>query len=871
MNSVIAWLIAGLVGFAVIFLSFWNRRLRRAIAQYRQTEADLRSSEARFNRLLENLHGTVYCCALDQHWTMEFLSDGIEMLSGYPAHDFIDNQVRSYASLIHPDDQALVDRCIQEAVTAHRSYALEYRIRHADGETRWICEKGRAIPDEPGDIIHLAGTFLDITERKCLQAALERKRALYNALFETNNAIKLLIDPADGRILDANSAASAFYGYSREQLLRLHISQINTLSQAEIATEMAQARIRNKHYFVSPHRLANDEIRTVEVYSSPVELDGRQLLFSIIHDITDRQRTEQALQAHQQQLEWLTHYDSLTALPNRVLLADRMQVALAQANRARSLLAVCYLDLDGFKPINEALGHEVGDGLLIEVAHRLQNALRGGDTVARLGGDEFVLLLTDFDTVESCEHALARLLRTLSAPYIIVEQKIILSASIGVTLYPLDAGDPDELVRHADQAMYVAKQQGRNCYRMFDSEHDRRARLHRETLERIEQALHQQEFRLYYQPKVDMRRGIVIGAEALIRWQHPERGLAMPGDFLPAIETNNDLTVALGHWVLADALRQIAAWQQQGLTLPVSVNIAARHLLHSDFVNRLITLLKAHPTVDPARLELEILETATLEDMELANRIIWECRQMGVKIALDDFGTGYSSLTYFKKLPVNILKIDQSFVRDMLDDPEDLTIVAGVVGLAVAFQREVIAEGVETPRHGLLLLQLGCDLAQGYGIARPMPSESVVEWVRNFQPDPLWAPVRHRRWNREDFPLLAGTVEHRRWITKLTAWIASSMLEESPPTLNARECRFGLWYYGLGQNLYGHLEIFQVLETMHKDLHELGCMLVEMRRNGSIEQVHLVELDNLNSQLLTQFHIAQMAVAMVDPVVGLPS
>jgi EAL domain-containing protein (putative c-di-GMP-specific phosphodiesterase class I) len=261
------------------------------------------------------------------------------------------------------------------------------------------------------------------------------------------------------------------------------------------------------------------------------------------------------------------------------------------------------------------------------------------------------------------------------------------------------------------------------------------------------EALAKHEFVLYYQPKVDMRYGTVTGAEALIRWQHPQQGLLPPSAFLPLID-DHDLCCTLGNWVLAEALQQMVEWQQQGLVLPVSVNIAARHLQQAGFVEHLRELLAAAPQLARGALSLEILETATLADIELAGRVLRECRQLGVPVALDDFGTGYSSLTYFKRLPVDILKIDQSFVRDMLDDPEDLAIIAGVIGLTEAFQRQVIAEGVEKAEQGLLLMQLGCDLAQGYGIARPMPAAAIPDWTRQFYPHPLWAtagPPRARR------------------------------------------------------------------------------------------------------------------------------
>ena len=300
--------------------------------------------------------------------------------------------------------------------------------------------------------------------------------------------------------------------------------------------------------------------------------------------------------------------------------------------------------------------------------------------------------------------------------------------SIGVAYYaPTDDTDADQLLRHADQAMYQAKLAGKNRYHVFDAVQDRTVRDRHANIERIQQALVNNEFILYYQPKVNLRSGEVFGAEALIRWQHPERGLLPPSLFLPEIE-DHPLGVKLGEWVINTALIQLATWQSLGLELSISVNIAANHLLQQDFVERLYMLLAANPSVPSNRLELEILETSALEDISHVSKVIAGCNQLGVQFSLDDFGTGYSSLTYLKRLPVRTLKIDQSFVHDMLSNTDDLAIIKGVLGLAASFNREVIAEGVETQAHGEALLQLGCELAQGYGIARPMPASDFYVW-----------------------------------------------------------------------------------------------------------------------------------------------
>jgi predicted signal transduction protein with EAL and GGDEF domain len=376
--------------------------------------------------------------------------------------------------------------------------------------------------------------------------------------------------------------------------------------------------------------------------------------------------------------------------------------------------------------------------LLIAVANRMKHALREGDTLARLGGDEFVAVLGDLSDGSDSLQLLNRLLANAALPMVIDGQQIQVSASIGVTFYPqAQAIDGDQLLRQADQAMYQAKLAGKGRYHIFDAKQDSSIRLHHESLERIRIALSEHEFVLYYQPKVNMRTGKVIGAEALIRWQHPERGLLTPALFLPVIE-DNSMAIAVGEWVIDTALTQAEHWRTAGLDIPISVNIGGHQLQQTNFVERLCTILKSHPQVNPSRLELEILETTALGDIAKISQLIESCEQLGVGFALDDFGTGYSSLTYLKRLRVKVLKIDQSFVRDMLNDPDDRAILEGVLGLAKAFHREVIAEGVETVAHGSLLLQLGCDMAQGYGIARPMPANEMPAWSLAWRPAITW-------------------------------------------------------------------------------------------------------------------------------------
>lgn len=545
----------------------------------------------------------------------------------------------------------------------------------------------------------------------------------------------IMITDASGLIIEVNDMFSTITGYGREEALGQNPRSL--LRSGRHGSDFYAARVKALEEYGYWSGEAWNQRKNGEVFAEMLTIStvrdaqgAPQNYVALFTDITP-------MKEHQSQLEHIAHFDALTSLPNRVLLADRLQQALTQSQRRGLSVGVVYLDLDGFKTVNDMHGHGLGDELLVALAQRMKAALRDGDTLARIGGDEFVAVLEDLENMHDTEPVLERLLRAAAAPVVLGEISLQVSASIGVTVYPLDGSEADLLLRHADQAMYVAKQAGKNRYHLFDVIQDTAVKTQHESLEHIRGALARQEFVLYYQPKVNMRSGAVIGVEALIRWQHPERGLLPPAAFLPTIE-NHAISVSLGEWVIATALQQMLHWKAQGLDVAVSVNIAARQLQQDDFAQRLTQLLACYPDVAPQRLELEILETSALEDMAQVFQAIQACQALGVRFALDDFGTGYSSLTHLRHLPAEVIKIDQSFVRDMLDDPDDLAIVTGVIGLAAAFRREVIAEGVETTAHGLQLLALGCVLAQGYGIARPMPAADLPVWVASWRPDAAW-------------------------------------------------------------------------------------------------------------------------------------
>jgi diguanylate cyclase (GGDEF)-like protein/PAS domain S-box-containing protein len=828
----------------------------RNISQARQAQEELRQSESLLRQAQRMAAiGHYNFDVVADHWDS---SDTLDAIFGI-ASDYPRN-VLGWLGLVHEADrQATEDYLAVTVLGARQPFDREYRIRRqTDQQVRWVHGLGQLDCDANGRVLRLFGVIQDITERKRVE---ERQRLAASVFTSSHEGI--VITDADATIVDINAAFTQLTGYSREEVLGKRPSVLKSGHQSdEFYAGMWATLVQTGNWCGEVWNRRKDgsvyaELLTISAVRDPGGQTGHYV--GIFADITPQKE-------HQRELEHIAHYDALTGIPNRVLLADRMNQAIAQTRRAEKLMAVCFLDLDGFKPINDRHGHAMGDRLLVEMAQRMRACLRGGDTVARIGGDEFVLLLLGLDRNEEAYAALDRILAAIASPLIVANEVTSISASLGVTLFPQDEADADTLLRHADQAMYQAKQAGKNRYHLFDPERDRLAHARREQLARIERALELGEFELFYQPKVNMRLGVVTGAEALLRWRHPVRGVLAPAEFLPLIE-DTDFIVTVGDWVIATALAQLATWRREGIELSVSVNIAPRHLLRQDFVSRLAEHLAAHADVPPDCLELEILESAAIEDIRHVSTVMHECKDLGVHFSLDDFGTGYSSLTYFKRLPTETLKIDQSFVRDMLTDAEDMAIVEGVIGLAGVFRRNVIAEGVETAAHGILLLNLGCEMAQGYGIARPMPAADLPGWVANWQPDPQWASIAGFRWPRDDLPMLIAEGDLRRWVEALVALVETGHTDETADetTDKALECRFGRWYRGSGLHRYGTRVEYAVIGATHDALHALGDALLRQCDAGQRDTAiaRLPEIIALRDRLLDQLH-ALASGALLD-------
>jgi diguanylate cyclase (GGDEF)-like protein/PAS domain S-box-containing protein len=693
--------------------------VRARTAELQQSESHLRAIIAAEPECIKIVDAQGLLTQMNPAGLAMIEADSLEQVRGRDVKALLAPEYREAFAAMH------------QRVLAGESLQMEFEVLGLKGGRRWMETHAAPMWDH-GQLAQLAVTR-DISERKGAQAKLLLAASVFGHAGEG-----IIITDAKGTIVDINDAFTRITGYSREDAIGQNPRILSSGRQDQgFYAAMWNALIEQGHWSGEIwNRRKNGEVYAELITISAVR-DGQgstQHYVALFSDIT-------AIKAHQSQLEHIAHFDALTNLPNRVLLADRLQQAMAQAQRRQQLVAVVFLDLDGFKDVNDLHGHESGDQVLITLAQRMKEALREGDTLARIGGDEFVAVLIDLEDPSASVPLLNRLLMAAALPVPVGDLTLQVSASLGVTFYPQAQDvEADQLLRQADQAMYQAKLAGKNRYWVFDAAQDDSLRSHHESLERIRLALENNEFVLHYQPKVNMHTGQVVGAEALIRWQHPENGLLTPAAFLPVIE-DHPLAVDVGDWVINTALSQMELWHAAGLDLPVSVNIGARQLQQANFVDRLQAILANHPLVSPTSLELEVLETSALADMAQVSQVIEACAQIGVKFALDDFGTGYSSLTYLKRLRVALLKIDQSFVRDMLDDPDDMAILQGVIGLAAAFKREVIAEGVETVAHGTALLHLGCELAQGYGIARPMPPEQMPAWAATWQPYAAWCEL----------------------------------------------------------------------------------------------------------------------------------
>lgn len=775
----------------------------------------------KFRNLIES--SPVPYMLLDENKKINFINQAFTETYGYQLNEIqslsswweLTTQAKRYSK----DFKNYLGRLALNGWGGQASPPMEIELRSRSGQRKVALLSLSLLRDTFEDEMLLV--VYDITVRKEAEEQLRFSSRVFNQAQEG-----IIITDISGVITDVNPAFCDITGYSRDEVIGKGPRILNSGKHSpEFFSKMWQSLTEHGYWQGEVwNRRKNGELYAeLLTISALTDDDGQSRHFvGLFSDIT---------QAKQQQetLELMAHYDVLTKLPNRVLFADRFSQAVAHSKRTETLLAICFLDLDNFKPVNDSYGHEVGDLLLIEVATRLRANVRDEDTISRFGGDEFAILFRDIESQSQCEFLLRRIHDSLSQPYDVNDLRLEISASSGVTFYPTDNADLDTLLRHADQTMYQAKLSGRSTFKLFNPAHNRQTMEKQQWQQQIRQALADEQFCLFYQPKVNMRTGEVFGVEALIRWQHPEQGLLSPAQFLPLI-ADTELEIELGKWVLQTALLQVEAWHDEGYKLEVSVNIATSHLQSSQFIDDVEAALARHPALDSRYLQLEVVETSALGDVAAISKVIKLCRDvLGVSVALDDFGTGYSSLTHLRHLTARTIKIDQSFVRDMLDDPQDYTIVDGVSGLAEAFNRQVIAEGVETIEQGLMLLMIGCEQAQGYGIAKPMPAKDIIDWLSRYHPEPKWLSCGAQPLTPKQQALHLFELTTQRWYRLFEQNINQNGGEiEHWPIMDQRKCHCGSWIQRVkSQGLFDAIWLDK-LEQAHDDWHKLAAQMRDM-------------------------------------------
>jgi diguanylate cyclase (GGDEF)-like protein/PAS domain S-box-containing protein len=647
-----------------------------------------------------------------------------------------------WLDVAHPLEHSTIAPLLSEMLSRHGGSHLAQALRLRDAasqEWRWYELRCLVLErDESGAARRLLCTLADTHWRHTAEERQRMSVSLFQHLHEG-----LLVTDTQHQVLDANPSYCRLFGATREALCGQTAAPLHAelLLRNGIDPGRLQQELAMQGHWVGRVQCTDMQGRplTLQLTVSAIPEPSGPVRFHVvaIADLTE-QTQQQAL------LDRQARFDLLTGLPNHPEFRRRLEAALVASDREGFSLCIACLDLDLFKRFNALSGEAVADRLLVQVAQRLQTALRSApqwsDELARLSGDEFGLILRCSDAGEA-RLAAERILNVLRVPFDVAglgdPQEI--TGSLGATLYPLDHSDAETLLRHASHALYRVKHSGRNNFQFFDTEKRLRNEARVLMLGRMQEALDAGELRLYYQPEVDLRSGRVIGVEALLRWDHPEQGLLGPATFLPEVEATG-LGVQIGDWVIEQALKQSAQWLAEDRRLQVSVNVSARHLQSRDFAQRLLELVSRHAVPVGRHLTLEVLESAALADVDATRALINRLRVLGVKFALDDFGTGYANLNYLKHLPVDALKIDRSFVLQMLDDAQDRALIEGVLSLARHFGCQVFAEGVASTAHAGALLAMGCEIGQGSGIAEPMPAAALLPWIDRFESMPILAP-----------------------------------------------------------------------------------------------------------------------------------
>jgi diguanylate cyclase (GGDEF)-like protein/PAS domain S-box-containing protein len=703
-----------------------NGILKSATATALKAGSTDRENETALKDFIEQTAVGITKVSLDGVW-LEVNKKFCDML-GYGRHEIIGKTVKG---LTHTDDYDKGARIRIELIESRtKSIAGEKRFIHKDGTIIWVRQTmsvGRDNNDNPQYVISVVE---DISERKQAEIALQQSEELFRQLAANIPEVFWIGDIAQKNILYVSPAAERLFGRPSKEFYACS----RTLIRAIYKDDRPRIRDARKNAASGNYdeifRILRPDgtIRWVRDRAFPVRDAAGRLyrIAGIAEDITDRKKVEE-------RLFQLAHYDMLTGLPNRFLFYDRLKQALAQANRNASIFGVMFIDIDRFKYINDTLGHEVGDKLLQRISERLVKAVRSNDTVGRLGGDEFAVVLSNLANSADAVTVAQKILKDFNEPFDIGGgTEIYVTGSIGITIYPTDSTDHDALLKNADLAMYRAKENGGNTYDLYVHEMSGRAsgRLDMQCL--LRGALERNEFEVYYQPRVAVESNKVIGVEALLRWNSRELGLVYPNQFIPVAE-DTGLIVSIGEWVLRTACAQSRAWQDRGLApLRMSVNLSPRQFREKNLVE-VVTSVILETGLDAHFLELEITESLIMSHADHTIALLERLHRLGVQLSIDDFGTGYSSLAYLKRFPVQTIKIDKSFVRDLTTDSDDAAIVTAVIAMAKSLRLKVTAEGVENKEQLHFLATLNCDEYQGYYFSKPMPADYISSLLRRTE------------------------------------------------------------------------------------------------------------------------------------------
>lgn len=674
-----------------------------------KTTKELRQSKQKLNSIFDTLDVAIW--SHDLKSDILLITQGIEKLYGRSLNEFYQDH-NLWKKVIFPEDRYVLDEREQKFLAGEPVTSV-YRIIRPDGEVRWIQDRGIPKLDENGAFVDFTSVLFDITDRK-------ESEDRYRSLVEMSPDIIAVI--SNEKIDYINEAGCKLVGASRpDEIIGQSIFKFTDPKEINYIRKLIQDifdKKSTKRFEFQVFGLDGHSIE-VEMSTMPIQYEGRRAIQIVGRDITERKRAEKTIHK-------MAFYDALTGLPNRNKLRQHLNKLLT--NPGNQMLAVLFLDLDRFKIINDTKGHSTGDLLLQKVAKRLKSAVPSDGLVSRLGGDEFIILIEDIDKKKVTEIA-KRILDAFHAPIEIDQQEFFVTPSIGISIYPTDGEDEETLIKYADTAMYLAKERGKNNFQFYSSNLDDLTSRKMEIENGLRKALEQNQLMLHYQPQVELATGKIVGVEALIRWKHHELGMISPSEFIPLAEETG-LIVPLGKWVLREACEQNKAWQNSGLPpIPIAVNISVRQFQDEQFVDFIMNTLD-QVGLDPHYLELEITESI-MQNIEKSTIILNQLKELGVKLSIDDFGTGYSSLSYLKHLPIDKLKIDKSFVDDIIHHMNQGAIVKTIIDMGHNLQYTVIAEGIEKEEQVKFLRENSCKIGQGYFFSKPLPPEKMLELIKS--------------------------------------------------------------------------------------------------------------------------------------------